>query len=260
MAWQSVASTSSTDSEPFVALADRDASQSFAERVKALADLGAAAVVIANSRAGPELFAMGGSEDESKVPAVLVSKETGQLLKKRAAKAPLFVELSAHPAVRGVRPLADQILPGHRELHSFRYGPHLRYVTRTLPVTFKLAARTFVPQQRKIYPPVLKLPSCRLCASSSSSASSEGESPRLVLEAVPSLDSSSSLASLSTSGGSATPSSMSSSSSSTSPSTTRAAKFKKKKKVYQQKTKNTKKKKPPASAAAAAAARRPPPH
>ena len=149
----------------FVALADRDPACSFAQKVDQLAKRGAVAAIVANNRSGPEVFAMGGCERPSAIPCVLVSKEHGAWLKQALADhgGAVFVSLAAHPAVADVETLDAQL----RELRksstprlaraetplSFKYGPQLRYVTRTLPVEFaNRAGAPFVPAQGVLYP------------------------------------------------------------------------------------------------------------
>ncbi|KAH8068074.1 peptidase [Aureococcus anophagefferens] len=148
-----------------VALADRDPACSFAQKVDQLAKRGAVAAIVANNRSGPEVFAMGGCERPSAIPCVLVSKEHGAWLKQALADhgGAVFVSLAAHPAVADVETLDAQL----RELRksatprlaraetplSFKYGPQLRYVTRTLPVEFaNRAGAPFVPAQGVLYP------------------------------------------------------------------------------------------------------------
>ncbi|KAH8091210.1 peptidase [Aureococcus anophagefferens] len=150
---------------PSVALADRDPACSFAQKVDQLAKRGAVAAIVANNRSGPEVFAMGGCERPSAIPCVLVSKEHGAWLKQALADhgGAVFVSLAAHPAVADVETLDAQL----RELRksatprlarvetplSFKYGPQLRYVTRTLPVEFaNRAGAPFVPAQGVLYP------------------------------------------------------------------------------------------------------------
>ena len=158
----------------FIALADRDPAASFAQKVDQLAKRGACAAIIANNRSGPEVFAMGGCEKPSAIPCVLVSKEHGAWLKQALSdhNSRVFVSLGAHPAVRGVATLEDQIAdlrhrgPAHladaETPLSFKYGPRLQYVTRTLPVEFLANyGMPFVPMQGVLYPrPSV---SCRPC-------------------------------------------------------------------------------------------------
>jgi len=108
---------------------------------------------------------MGGCEEATAAPAVLVSKESGLAFKELLASGKVDVDLAAHPAVARAQPLRDQV-KGLADLPlSCVYGPDLRYVTRTLPVKFLSAAnKLFVPQQTKLYPPVLPSP-CAPCRS-----------------------------------------------------------------------------------------------
>ena len=157
---------------PWIALSDRDPACTFAEKINSLAAQGASACIIANNRSGPELFAMGGCEDVSPIPCVLVSKEHGLMLKaylSDKANEGLTLELGRHAAVIGVQTMAQQ-LAAYRETPgafatplSCKYGPDLRYVTRTLPVEFiDKAGDGFVPEQARTYPkPVLCVsPTC----------------------------------------------------------------------------------------------------
>ena len=63
--------------KPWIALSDRDPASTFSEKIAFLAEQGACAAIISNNRSGPELFAMGGCETASPVPACLISKEHG---------------------------------------------------------------------------------------------------------------------------------------------------------------------------------------
>ena len=115
----------------------------FSEKIAFLAEQGACAAIISNNRSGPELFAMGGCETASPVPACLISKEHGIMLKSYLAEGNVVVlEFGRHPAVEGAKPMATQLneyrdTPGAFDTPlSCKYGPDLRYVTRTLPVQF----------------------------------------------------------------------------------------------------------------------------
>ncbi len=157
---------------PWIALSDRDPASTFAEKISFLAEQGACAAIISNNRSGPELFAMGGCETASPVPACLISKEHGIMLKSYLAEGNCVVlEFGRHPAVEGAKPMATQLheyreTPGAFDTPlSCKYGPDLRYVTRTLPVEFvDKSGDGFVPKQAKTYPkPVLCVsPSCSL--------------------------------------------------------------------------------------------------
>lgn len=153
--------------EPFVGLADRDPSVTFAQRIGELTSLGCAAVVLANNRSGPEVFAMGGCEQPTSKPAVLISRESGTKLKKLITESRLLVHLSAHPAVAHALPLRDQLRGLPDAPLSCLYGQDLRYVTRTIPVQFVMSEtrkKGFVPQQSRLYPPILVTP-CSTCRS-----------------------------------------------------------------------------------------------
>uniref|UniRef100_A0A7S3K4G7 Peptidase M23 domain-containing protein n=1 Tax=Aureoumbra lagunensis TaxID=44058 RepID=A0A7S3K4G7_9STRA len=181
--WKCVLSEKEKLAEPFFALADRDTSQSFAQRIAALAELGAAGVIVANSRNGPELFAMGGCEEPSAVPGVLISKESGNQLKKILLTGqPIYLQLSAHPAVKNMQPFAEQLKSSSykdKPTFSFLYGPKLRYVTRTLPVAFSskknASSKSYVPVQPRLYPPVIQPPSCS-CSRSNDQVLSQNSS------------------------------------------------------------------------------------
>ena len=75
----------------------------------------------------------------------------------------VVLEFGRHPAVEGAKPMATQLsdyraTPGAFDTPlSCKYGPDLRYVTRTLPVQFvDKSGDGFVPKQAKTYPkPVL---------------------------------------------------------------------------------------------------------
>lgn len=171
------------DDEDFVALADREPGKTFAERIASLAQVGAKAAIVANNRAGPELFAMGGCEEPSAVPAVLVSKESGTWLKKLLAKGKVHVDLVAHNAVRRARPLADQMKGLATVPFSCVYGPKLRYVTRTVPVQFVCSAKrnSFVPVQNRYYPPIVPArlaPPCACCGGGRAAALDPDHAPK----------------------------------------------------------------------------------
>lgn len=179
--------------KPFVALADRDATMTFSQRIAALAMLGAAAAVVANNRSGPEMFAMGGCEQPTATPAVLISRESAATLKRLAMddQSGCEVELAAHPAVAHAAPLRDQVKGLDKVPFSCVYGPDLRYVTRTIPVKFRSATsrrrsassihkkKSFVPQQANIYPPVLTSSSFARCCRSHDDALRPSETPTL---------------------------------------------------------------------------------
>ena len=83
----------------------------------------------------------------------------------------VVLEFGRHPAVEGAKPMATQLqeyreTPGAFDTPlSCKYGPDLRYVTRTLPVEFvDKSGDGFVPKQAKTYPkPVLCVsPSCSM--------------------------------------------------------------------------------------------------
>ena len=78
---------------PFIALVDRDAKMSFAATIEAQAKRGATAVIIANHRPDHEIFAMGGHERCSAVPAVLISKEDGLWLRQQLKKGQVLLTL-----------------------------------------------------------------------------------------------------------------------------------------------------------------------
>lgn len=163
--WPSLAAE--LGNEPFVGLADRDPSVTFAQRIGELTSLGCVAVVLANNRSGPEIFAMGGCEQPTSKPAVLISRESGTKLKNLIAESRLLVDLSAHPAVAHALPLRDQLRSLPDAPLSCFYGQDLRYVTRTIPVKFVMSdtkKKSIVPQQSRLYPPVLVTP-CSSCRS-----------------------------------------------------------------------------------------------
>ena len=71
----------------------------------------------------------------------------------------VILEFGRHPAVEGAKPMATQLneyreTPGAFDTPlSCKYGPDLRYVTRTLPVEFvDKSGDGFVPKQAKTYP------------------------------------------------------------------------------------------------------------
>ena len=74
---------------------------------------GADAAIIVNTRMGPELFAMGGSERISRVPAIFISKESGERLRELLActKGGVVLELAAHEAVSEARPPPLEVCP-----------------------------------------------------------------------------------------------------------------------------------------------------
>ena len=83
----------------------------------------------------------------------------------------VILEFGRHSAVEGAKPMATQLneyreTPGAFDTPlSCKYGPDLRYVTRTLPVEFvDKSGDGFVPKQAKTYPkPVLCVsPSCSM--------------------------------------------------------------------------------------------------
>ena len=83
----------------------------------------------------------------------------------------VVLEFGRHPAVVNAKPMATQLneyreTPGAFDTPlSCKYGPDLRYVTRTLPVEFvDKSGDGFVPKQAKTYPkPVLCVsPSCSM--------------------------------------------------------------------------------------------------
>ena len=73
---------------------------------------GADAAIIVNTRMGPELFAMGGSERISRVPAIFISKG-GERLRELLActKGGVVLELAAHEAVSEARPPPLEVCP-----------------------------------------------------------------------------------------------------------------------------------------------------
>ena len=138
---------------------------------------GADAAIIVNTRMGPELFAMGGSERISRVPAIFISKESGERLRELLActKGGVVLELAAHEAVSEARPPPLEVCPPCAATGgapaapdvgqpprwppnqtwplSFKYGKELLYVSRTLPVQFATRSGTpYLTEQGRVYP------------------------------------------------------------------------------------------------------------
>ena len=119
---------------------------SFTTKVKHAVLAEVACIIVSNSQDGPELFSMGGCDAPLLVPAALVSKESGLLLRKwldskpeKTGEISLCSSDGYELAVRRIAP------PGASELH---------YIAKTQPIEFMSTdgKMSFVPQEGVVYP------------------------------------------------------------------------------------------------------------
>jgi hypothetical protein len=117
---------------------------SFTTKVKNALLAEVACIVVANNQDGPELFSMGGTDAPLGIPALLISKESGALIRQRFETDNLVtIQLaSSHGYQLATHQKSDDQVDG------------LFYVAKTQAVLYKLHpnGNTFVPQEGVIYP------------------------------------------------------------------------------------------------------------
>jgi len=118
---------------------------SFTTKVKNAVSAEVKCIVVANSMEGPELFSMGGTETPLAIPAVLISAESGVLVRAHLAASVGATEIEVSSS-EGNRKATE----GRREKPA---PEELQYIAKTVPVAFRSATGgQFVPQEGVLYP------------------------------------------------------------------------------------------------------------